>query len=98
MHKHISFNTNGVGTFQWIFHLCGGVCVLPLSPHRNVSAFGFNYPGDATWSPSAPCCHQATNGAFTALRVDGSCVAWGNPQSGGALGQELFEVHGIGEF
>eukprot|EP00434_Breviolum_minutum_P016049 symbB.v1.2.014146.t2/scaffold1025.1/size143318/6 len=34
----------------------------------------------------------ATNAAFTALRVDGSCVAWGHPQSGGVLGQELLEV------
>ena len=39
--------------------------------------------------------YQATNAAFTALRVDGSCVAWGHPQSGGVLGQELLEVHGL---
>ena len=60
-------------------------------------AFASTFRGmlDEPFSTMLP---QATNGAFTALRVDGSCAAWGNPQSGGALGQELFEVHGIGEF
>ena len=46
-------------------------------------------------SPSNLPSYQATNAAFTALRVDGSCVAWGHPQSGGILGQELLEVHGL---
>lgn len=49
-------------------------------------------------SPSNLPSYQATNAAFTALRVDGSCMAWGHPQSGGILGQELLEVHGLDNF
>lgn len=79
------------------FFFCGGggVCLLALSPSNPhmIQLSG----GDVRQALKGTMLenYQATNAAFTALRVDGSCVAWGHPQSGGILGQELLEVHGL---
>jgi len=82
------------------FFFCGGggVCLLALSP-SNLHMIQLS-GGDVRQALKGTMLenYQATNAAFTALRVDGSCVAWGHPQSGGILGQELLEVHGLDNF